>query len=381
MATHPTRSGEGAETVTPQTQAAATGDGFVTYDQLTGPELDAARWSPARLPLPTGGEHIPLDPNAKLAVGNGEVQVTIPRFSLSHDTFQPADSAKYLIVSTRQFQLPPDRPATFAVDLAVENIGGEPGDFRRGMAAFQVGDEVSMRALRHRHRHPGVRAGRAATPGRWRSGRAVHLRGRVALRGLRRRRYPASRLRSYPRPGRLDRGLARRRPHGVRDPRHLDPRTRSHRVWDLDDAADPGRSQSLAGRAGPDRAVAPVPGPRGRRVSRHQGRPAVLTGPRSGSGGSTRVILPARAPSTPAHFVGPPGFFLGDSMGLTSTGRDFSPCSPNPRQRPGKRVRRHAPIPAPTLRRPGVSTTRCAAPAGWAVHPGRIRNQRSSPPS
>jgi hypothetical protein len=147
MATHPTRSGEGAETVTPQTPAAATGDGFVTYDQLTGPELDAARWSPARLPLPTGGEHIPLDPNAELAVGNGEVQVTIPRFSLSHDRFQPADSAKYLISSTRQFQLPPDRPATFAVDLAVENIGGEPGDFRRGMAAFQVGDEVSRRAL------------------------------------------------------------------------------------------------------------------------------------------------------------------------------------------------------------------------------------------
>jgi Family of unknown function (DUF6081) len=147
MATHPTRSGEGAETVTPQTPAAATGDGFVTYDQLTGPELDAARWSPARLPLPTGGEHIPLDPNAELAVGNGEVQVTIPRFSLAHDRFQPADSAKYLISSTRQFQLPPDRPATFAVDLAVNNLGGDPGDYRHGMAAFQVGDEVSRRAL------------------------------------------------------------------------------------------------------------------------------------------------------------------------------------------------------------------------------------------
>jgi Family of unknown function (DUF6081) len=134
--------------MTPETQAAAAaGDGFVTYDQLKGPDLDAARWSPARLPLPTGGEHIPLDPNAELAVGNGEVQVTIPRFSLSHDTFQAADSAKYLIFSTRQFQLPPDRPATFAVDLAVTNLGGDPGDFRRGMAAFQVFDLVSMRAL------------------------------------------------------------------------------------------------------------------------------------------------------------------------------------------------------------------------------------------
>ena len=125
----------------PETQApAAARDGFVTYDDLRGPDLDAARWSPARLPLPTGGEHIPLDPNAELAVGEGEVRVTIPRFSLSHHRFQSADSAKYLAFSTRRFELPPDRPATFAVDLAVENIGGEPGDYRRGMAAFHVFD-------------------------------------------------------------------------------------------------------------------------------------------------------------------------------------------------------------------------------------------------
>src|ERR671919_2075209 len=123
-------------------------DRFVTYDELRGPDLDAARWNPARLPLPTGGEHIPIDPNAELAVGKGEVRVTIPRFSLSHHEFQSADSPKYLTFSTRQFELSLDRPATFAVDLAVENIGGEPGDFRRGMAAFHVFDfEVSKRVF------------------------------------------------------------------------------------------------------------------------------------------------------------------------------------------------------------------------------------------
>jgi hypothetical protein len=114
-------------------------DGLVVYDELTGPDLDAARWVPARLPLPTG-EHVPLDPNAELEVGEGEVRVTIPRFSLSHDSFQSADSPKYLIFSTREFELPPDRAATFAVDLAVENIGGDPEDYRRGMAAFHVFD-------------------------------------------------------------------------------------------------------------------------------------------------------------------------------------------------------------------------------------------------
>jgi hypothetical protein len=149
MATYRDRPASGAEAMTPATQATAADDGgFVTYDQLTGPELDAGRWRPARLPLPTGGEHLPLDPNAELTVGNGEVQVTIPRFSLSHDTFQAADSPKYLIFSTGQFELPPDRPASFAVDLAVTNLGGDPGDYRRGMAAFHVFDlEVSKRVF------------------------------------------------------------------------------------------------------------------------------------------------------------------------------------------------------------------------------------------
>jgi Family of unknown function (DUF6081) len=130
--------------MTSETQAP---DGFVVYDELTGPDLDAARWSPARLPLPTG-EHLPLDPDAELAVGEGEVRVMIPRFSLSHDRFQAADSPKYLVFSTRQWELPRDRPATFAVDMAVENVGGEPGDYRRGMAAFHVFDlEASQRVF------------------------------------------------------------------------------------------------------------------------------------------------------------------------------------------------------------------------------------------
>jgi hypothetical protein len=120
-------------------RATAVRKGFVTYDALRGPELDAALWAPARLPLATG-EHVPLDPNAERAVGDGEVRVTIPRFSLAHDRFQAVDSPKYLAFSTREFALPPDRPVTFAVDLAVENVGGDSADYRRGMAAFHVFD-------------------------------------------------------------------------------------------------------------------------------------------------------------------------------------------------------------------------------------------------
>jgi len=125
----------------------STHDGFVAYDELRGPELDATRWSPFRVPYPAGGEFVPLDPAAELTVGEGEVRVTIPRFSLSHDTFQTADSAKYLMFSTRQFDLPPDRLATFAVDVAIENAGGEPADYRRGMAAFHVFDLETRRVF------------------------------------------------------------------------------------------------------------------------------------------------------------------------------------------------------------------------------------------
>ncbi len=113
-------------------------DGFAAYDALSGPDLDAARWVPARLPLPNGDVHVALDPNAELAVGDGEVRVAIPRFSLSHDAFQAADSAKYLIVGTRRFELPPDRPVTFAVDLAVENLGGDPGDCFTRLRACEI---------------------------------------------------------------------------------------------------------------------------------------------------------------------------------------------------------------------------------------------------
>lgn len=109
------------------------------YDELNGPDLDPERWSPARLPLPSG-EHVPLDPNAELTVGEGEVRVRIPSFSLAHDELQSIDSPKYLVFSTRQFELPPDRPVSFTAEMAVETIGGEPEDYRRGMASFQVFD-------------------------------------------------------------------------------------------------------------------------------------------------------------------------------------------------------------------------------------------------
>jgi hypothetical protein len=247
----------------------ATHRGLVTYDELRGPDLDAARWRPARLPLPTGGEHLPLDPNAELAVGGSEVRVTIPRFSLAHDRFQPADSPKYLIFSTRQFELPPDRPATFAVDLAVENIGGNPGDHRRAMAAFQVFDfDVSKRVFAVFGTATRVFA-LDEQLGAWGAGEPFYDVVESPYEDVD---DDVTRLRGGEIT--LDQSSStatwRVDGHRVYDPWHLHPRTRADRVRDLDDAADPGRSRSLAGGAGHERPVAPVPRARGRRVSRRE---------------------------------------------------------------------------------------------------------------
>ncbi len=125
--------------MTPETQIPATApDGFVTYDEFRGPDLDAARWAPARLPLPTGGEHLPLDPNAGLAVGEGEVRVMIPRFSLSHDAIQSVDSVKYLTLSTGEFELSPDRPRRSPPSSRSTTSAGSRGTSVEGSQPFQA---------------------------------------------------------------------------------------------------------------------------------------------------------------------------------------------------------------------------------------------------
>ncbi len=126
---------EWQEAMTHETQLETdTGNGSVTYDELKGPYLDAAHWSPARLPLPTGGEHNPLDP-PELAVGGGEVRVTIPSFSVSHDSSRPptapGTSSSRRAASSCQRIAPRRSPSIWAIT----NVGGEPGDYRRAMVA------------------------------------------------------------------------------------------------------------------------------------------------------------------------------------------------------------------------------------------------------
>lgn len=97
------------------------------YDEFDGPGLDDTRWHP----------HGPPDPRTEIVVGNGEARIAIAEFTLADDRDQAADSVKFLALSTRVFELGPQRPATFAAGLAVD---GGTDDYRGGIACLQVAD-------------------------------------------------------------------------------------------------------------------------------------------------------------------------------------------------------------------------------------------------
>jgi hypothetical protein len=187
--------------MTPETQTpTAARDGFVTYDELGGPDLDAALWSPApaapdgRCARPAGPQRGAGRRRWRGARDDPPLLAVAPRVPVRRQPQVP-------LVGTRRFELPADGPATFAVDLAVENIGGDAADYRRGMAAFHVFDlEVSRRVFAV----VGTSTRVFAFTSGWGSGRCCRS----------------------------------------------------------------GTAQPVARRTGPERAVAPVPCPRGRRLSR-----------------------------------------------------------------------------------------------------------------
>jgi Family of unknown function (DUF6081) len=112
---------------------------WTVYDDLTGPDLDAARWKPVELPLPeetlTG-----VEPGARITVADGSITLSVERFTRSHVT-QSGDNVKHLVFSTEMFAVPADRPIVFAAELAVRNIGGDPGDVRSAMATLNIVDQ------------------------------------------------------------------------------------------------------------------------------------------------------------------------------------------------------------------------------------------------
>lgn len=105
------------------------------YDGFEGPGLDPALWEPA-----TSGPLRRVEPDANTTVEGGILTVGIPRFTASDSENQMLDNTKHLIFSTRGFDLPATGIARFGVDLAVHHVGVDSGDYRKGVAAFNVVD-------------------------------------------------------------------------------------------------------------------------------------------------------------------------------------------------------------------------------------------------
>jgi hypothetical protein len=105
---------------------------FTTYDDFTGPDLDATLWEPLNMGVPR------VEPEAVTTVADGVVTVDIAKFTNADPANQGLDNTKHVIFSTRTFDLPATGPARFEADVAVDHIGGDAGDYRLGVAGFIV---------------------------------------------------------------------------------------------------------------------------------------------------------------------------------------------------------------------------------------------------
>lgn len=114
-----------------------------SYDDFAGPELDNGRWTYLEYPVPGGTPIRCAESGASEQVRNGSLDVRVERFENRHDAVQMMDNPKHLLLSVKQFALPDAGIARFSVEMAATNIGGNPDDFRDGIAAFNVIDMES----------------------------------------------------------------------------------------------------------------------------------------------------------------------------------------------------------------------------------------------
>ena len=178
-----------------------------TYDELRGPDLDPAALEPGAPAAPDGRRAHPAGPQRGAGRRRGRGAGD--------------DSALLAVARQLSGRRQPQVPRLLDPRLRVaagsaRDVRRRPRDreHRRGPGGLPSGNgrlprlrprRDPARVRRLRHLHPRVGAARAAGLGRWWSRRAVLPRGRVAVRGLRRRLHPASRVRDHARPEQLDR--------------------------------------------------------------------------------------------------------------------------------------------------------------------------------
>jgi hypothetical protein len=106
---------------------------------VRGPRLDAAVWEAVDFATPEGPVRA-VDDNARIAVGNGEIEVAVVPFSKSHPRFQVVDNQKFLYLAKHRYPLQPGKTVHFDVEMAAEVVDSEPREFFNAYVTFSVDD-------------------------------------------------------------------------------------------------------------------------------------------------------------------------------------------------------------------------------------------------
>lgn len=114
------------------------------YGTFEGSRLGPPKWELLQAPMGPGKTHVAQEPGAKITISGGTIEIKVDCFQNSGNI--PAlEHPKHLYVSKEYFPLSPTGISTFSVEMAAENIGGNPDDYRDGVAGFVVQDmETAM---------------------------------------------------------------------------------------------------------------------------------------------------------------------------------------------------------------------------------------------
>jgi len=103
-------------------------------------DLDVDAWQILEIPLGADASWRYEEPSAQVQRAAGELEIRVERFERSHDEVQILDNPKHLLCSVGTFDVPRDGAAVFEYEMAAENFGGDPADYRTGAAAFHLMD-------------------------------------------------------------------------------------------------------------------------------------------------------------------------------------------------------------------------------------------------
>jgi hypothetical protein len=111
------------------------------YDDFTGTGIDENLWQFLTIPS-SGGSWSCFEPAAETSVGEGTLDIYVPRFTQKGSRVPVVDNLKHQLVSMESF-FTRDTEVLFAFDMATTSFGAIPTGHRAGFASFMLLDTRS----------------------------------------------------------------------------------------------------------------------------------------------------------------------------------------------------------------------------------------------